>query len=65
MKIREIIKLFEQEGWPLISKEDNQRQYRHPYKDVIITICFGKLSDDLAPTTLSFIMKHAQIWNEI
>ncbi|MBI2339840.1 MAG: type II toxin-antitoxin system HicA family toxin [Deltaproteobacteria bacterium] len=56
MKIRDIIKRIEQDGWILVRTRGSHRQYKHPAKPGLITIA-GKPSDDLARGTLNSILK--------
>jgi predicted RNA binding protein YcfA (HicA-like mRNA interferase family) len=58
MKIRDVIKLLENDGWYLSRTRGSHRQYKHPSKSGLITVA-GKLSDDLAPGTLNSIFKQA------
>jgi predicted RNA binding protein YcfA (HicA-like mRNA interferase family) len=58
MKVREIIKLIESDGWFLVVTRGDHRQFKHPRKSGRVTIA-GKLSDDLAPGTLNSIYKQA------
>ena len=58
MKVREIIKLLEEDGWFLVVQRGSHRQYKHLYKTGRVTIA-GHLSDDLAPGTLNSILKQA------
>jgi predicted RNA binding protein YcfA (HicA-like mRNA interferase family) len=60
MKIREIIRLIEEDGWYLVTTKGSHRQYKHPSKPGRVTIA-GHLNDDLAPGTLNSIYKQAQI----
>lgn len=59
VKVREIIKVIEADGWYLMATRGSHRQYKHPVKAGRITIA-GHLSDDLAPGTLHSILKQAQ-----
>jgi predicted RNA binding protein YcfA (HicA-like mRNA interferase family) len=59
LKVREIIKLIEADGWYLVTTKGSHRQYKHPEKPGRITIA-GHLSDDLAPGTMNSIFKQAQ-----
>ena len=61
MRIREIIKLIESDGWYLDRQKGSHRQYRHPEKKGIVTISVHKLSDDIAPGTLGSILKQAKL----
>jgi len=58
MKIRDVIKLLEKDGWYLSRTRGSHRQYKHPSKSGLITVA-GKPSDDLAPGTLNSIFKQA------
>lgn len=60
MKIREVIKLIEDDGWYLITTKGSHRQYKHPTKQGRVTIA-GHPNDDLAPGTLNSVFKQAQI----
>ena len=59
MKVREVIKLIEKDGWYLVRQKGSHRQYKHPVKIGLVTIAFHKLSDEIAPGTLSSILKQA------
>jgi predicted RNA binding protein YcfA (HicA-like mRNA interferase family) len=48
MKVREAIRLIEDDGWYLVATRGSHRQYKHPTKPGRVTIA-GKPSDDLAP----------------
>jgi predicted RNA binding protein YcfA (HicA-like mRNA interferase family) len=58
MKVRDIIKMLEGDGWYLVVTEGSHRQYKHPTKKGRVTIA-GHLSHDLAPGTLNSIYKQA------
>jgi len=58
MKVREIIRQIEADGWYLVASRGSHRQYKHPSKSGRVTIA-GKRSDDLAPGTLNSILKQA------
>jgi predicted RNA binding protein YcfA (HicA-like mRNA interferase family) len=60
MKVKEIIKLIEDDGWYLTRIRGSHRQYKHPGKSGLVTVP-GKPSDDLAPGTLNSILKQAQL----
>jgi predicted RNA binding protein YcfA (HicA-like mRNA interferase family) len=63
MKVREVIKLIEEDGWYLARTRGSHRQFKHPTKSGLVTIA-GKPSDDLAPGTLNSIMTQAQLKEE-
>ena len=58
MKVREVIKLLEDDGWYLVTMRGSHRQYKHPAKRGRVTVA-GKMNDDLAPGTLNSIRKQA------
>ena len=60
MKVRDIIKRIETDGWHLVAVHGDHRQYKHPRKPGRVTIA-GKLSHDLAPGTLNSILKQAKL----
>ena len=60
MKVREVIKRLEKDGWYLVRTRGSHRQYKHPSKPGKVTVP-GKLSDELPPGTLNNILKQAQL----
>lgn len=60
MKIRNVIRLIEDDGWYLVVTRGSHRQYKHPTKSGRVTIA-GHPNDDLAPGTLNSILKQAQV----
>jgi predicted RNA binding protein YcfA (HicA-like mRNA interferase family) len=58
MRIRDIIRLLERDGWRLVATRGSHRQYRHPTKPGRVTVA-GKSSDELARGTLSSVFKQA------
>jgi predicted RNA binding protein YcfA (HicA-like mRNA interferase family) len=58
MKVKEAVKLIENEGWHLVRTRGSHRQYKHPTKAGVVTVP-GKPNDDLAPGTLNSILKQA------
>ena len=58
MKIREIIKLLEGDGWYLVSTEGSHRQFKHPTKKGKVTVS-GKPSDEVRKGTLNSTFKQA------
>ena len=63
MKVRDVIKLIEHDGWRLARTRGSHRQYKHPDKPGLVTIA-GKPNHDLAPGTLNSILKQAQLTEE-
>lgn len=60
MKIRDIIKMIESDGWYPVATKGSHRQYKHPTKPGRVTIA-GHPSHDLAPGTLNSILKQSQL----
>jgi predicted RNA binding protein YcfA (HicA-like mRNA interferase family) len=60
MKIRDIIRLIEADGWHLVTTEGSHRQYKHRAKSGRVTIA-GHPGDDLAPGTLNSVLKQARL----
>jgi predicted RNA binding protein YcfA (HicA-like mRNA interferase family) len=58
VKIGEIIKQVEKDGWVLVRTKGSHRQFHHPEKRGTVTIA-GKPSMDLLPKTLRSILKQA------
>ena len=58
MKVREAIKVVEDNGWELVRMKGSHRQYKHPFKRGLVTVP-GKMNDDLAPGTVNSILKQA------
>ncbi len=58
MKVKEVIKMIEQDGWFMIRRRGSHRQYRHNYKKGLVTVA-GHLDDDLAKGTLNSVLKQA------
>ena len=61
MKVRDAIKIIEKDGWFLSRQKGSHKQYKHAFKKGLVTIAAHKLSDEIAPGTLSSIFKLAQI----
>jgi predicted RNA binding protein YcfA (HicA-like mRNA interferase family) len=60
MKVRDVIKLIEADGWYLGATKGSHRQYKHATKSGRVTIA-GHPGDDLAPGTLNSVLKQAQL----
>lgn len=58
IKVRDIIKMIEADGWTLVAVRGSHRQYKHDEKPGRVTIA-GKLSADLPPGTERSILKQA------
>jgi predicted RNA binding protein YcfA (HicA-like mRNA interferase family) len=60
MKVRDVIKLIESDGWHLVATKGSHRQFKHTIKPGRVTIT-GHPGDDLAPGTLNSVLKQAQL----
>ena len=61
MKVSEIIKIIENDGWFLVRQKGSHRQYKHKVKKGLVTIASHKLSDDISIGTLNSILKQAEL----
>jgi predicted RNA binding protein YcfA (HicA-like mRNA interferase family) len=62
MKIRDIIKCIEMDGWYMVHQAGSHRQYKHPTKRGKVTVA-GHPSTDLPPKTLKSILRQAGLEN--
>lgn len=60
MKVSDVLRLLQEDGWFLVATRGSHRQFKHPVKSGRVTIP-GKPSDDLAPGTLNSILKQASL----
>ena len=60
MKVREVIKLIQQDGWYLSRTKGSHRQYKHPYKPGVVTVA-GNPNSEIAAGTLNSILKQASL----
>jgi predicted RNA binding protein YcfA (HicA-like mRNA interferase family) len=58
VKVKEVIKLLEEDGWYLARTKGSHRQFKHPNKAGAITVA-GKLNIDIPRGTLNSILKQA------
>lgn len=58
MKVRDVIRLLEQDGWYLVRTRGSHRQYKHPVKRGLVTVA-GKPGQELAAGTLNSVLKQA------
>ena len=59
MKVRDIIRMIEEDGWYLVATRGSHRQYKHTAKPGRVTIA-GNLNHDVAPGTLKSVLKQAK-----
>jgi predicted RNA binding protein YcfA (HicA-like mRNA interferase family) len=58
MKVAEILRLLQQDGWFFVGQKGSHRQFKHAEKPGRVTVP-GKPSDDLALGTQNSIFKQA------
>ena len=58
VKVRNLIKLIEKDGWYLDRTRGSHRQFRHSTKPSIVTIA-GKLGLEVPPGTFNSVLKQA------
>ncbi len=58
MKVREVIRLLEQNGWVELRSKGSHRHFKHPSQALIITVP-GSQGKELATGTLNAILKKA------
>ena len=60
VKVREVIRLLEADGWRLVRQRGSHSQYGHPNKPGTVTVA-GKANLDVPRGTLGSILKQAGI----
>ncbi len=63
MKVKDVIKKLEQDGWYLAKTRGSHRQYKHPVKKGKVTVA-GKPNKDVPIGTLKSILQQAQLDEE-
>jgi predicted RNA binding protein YcfA (HicA-like mRNA interferase family) len=58
MKVKEVIKLIEKDGWVSVRTKGSHRQFYHPTKGGTVTIA-GKESVDMPLGTFNSVLKQA------
>jgi len=58
VKVSEVLRMLNQDGWYLVATRGSHRQFKHPVKPGRVTVA-GKPSDDLAPGTLNSILEQS------
>ena len=61
MKVKEVIKLIEKDGWYVVRQKGSHMQFKHKIKKGLVTVACHKMSDDIARGTLASIFRQAQI----
>jgi predicted RNA binding protein YcfA (HicA-like mRNA interferase family) len=60
IKVREVIKLIEEDGWYLVRTKGSHRQFKHPHKLGVVTVS-GNLGKEMPSGTLNSVLKQAQL----
>ena len=58
MKVSEVIKLLESNGWQLVRFKGSHRQFQHPAQKGTVTVA-GHLNEELHKATWNSIQKQA------
>ena len=59
MKVRDIVRRLEADGWRLVRQKGSHRAFRHPEKPMVVTVP-GHWNDDLPVGTLKSILSKAE-----
>jgi predicted RNA binding protein YcfA (HicA-like mRNA interferase family) len=60
MKVRDVIRMIENDGWRFHTQKGSHRQFKNASKPGRVTIA-GHPNDEVLPKTLASILKQAQI----
>jgi predicted RNA binding protein YcfA (HicA-like mRNA interferase family) len=60
LKVREVIKLIESDGWYLVRTKGSHRQFKHPEKAGTVTV-FGNPGKEMPPGTFNSVLKQARL----
>ena len=58
MKVREVIRMLQDDGWRLVVTKGSHRQFKHPTKPGRVTVS-GQLGDDMPKGTLASVKRQA------
>ncbi|WP_291981119.1 type II toxin-antitoxin system HicA family toxin [Luteitalea sp.] len=58
MKVRDVLKMLEDDGWAIVRQRGSHRQLKHVVKPGLVTVA-GQPGDELAPGTLNSVLKQA------
>jgi predicted RNA binding protein YcfA (HicA-like mRNA interferase family) len=58
VKVREVIRLLEADGWTLVMTKGSHRQFKHPTKVGRVTVS-GNLGDDMPKGTFGSVRRQA------
>jgi predicted RNA binding protein YcfA (HicA-like mRNA interferase family) len=60
MKVRDVIKMIEQDGWYLVRTTGSHRHYKHPSKSGTVTVP-GHAGKDMPEGTKNSVLKQARL----
>ena len=60
MKVRDVVRRLEADGWRLVRQKGSHRAYKHPEKPLVVTVT-GNWNDDLPMGTLKSILNKAEL----
>ena len=60
MKVRDVVRRLEADGWRLVRQKGSHRAYKHPEKPLVVTVT-GNWNDDLPMGTLKSILNKAKL----
>ena len=60
MKVRELIKMIERDGWMQVRTRGSYRQFTHSVKPGTVTVS-GKAGTDVPPGALNSVLKQADL----
>ena len=60
MKVRELIKMLQRDGWVQARTRGSHRQFTHPVKPGTVTVA-GKAGVDVPPGILNSVFKQANL----
>jgi len=58
VKVRDVIRLIEADGWRIVVTEGSHRQFKHRTKPGRVTVS-GHLGDDMPKATLASVLRQA------
>jgi predicted RNA binding protein YcfA (HicA-like mRNA interferase family) len=58
VKVREVIRLLEADGWALVTTKGSHRQFKHPQRAGRVTIS-GNLGDEMPKGTFASVKRQA------
>jgi predicted RNA binding protein YcfA (HicA-like mRNA interferase family) len=60
VKVREVIRMLESDGWQLARTRGSHRQFKRPTKSGTVTVS-GKSGLDVPPGTLDSVLKQTEL----